>query len=363
MPDSTPLTPGRHFPADLTPPDRGEILALLAAYGYAGTGDIRLIDSSHGGDDIRLNYIIDRRWVLRLVKAPDMTERRLAGLNRLIGRYRDFGLTCPAYLPDPQGRFFHARGPFSVYLAEYADLPLMADLMRDQPSSFDEKALWQEVLDSVALFAERYRDTDLSETMGMYSLFDLSPFDREAGIDEKQQNFNCLTAALRDLGGSALADRLTRKHDAVRAALKAAAHSLPRCVFQGDENSSNVLVRPDGHLAGFIDFNLAGTEVIVNYFANLGGGFQEEVTEPIGAGERLSRTLAGYREYQGRMLTLYHAAEAEKEAMGRYTWIALTAGWPQVCFFLEALKGGALKKEVLELLGMLADLPEEELRP
>ncbi|MBO4838158.1 MAG: phosphotransferase [Lachnospiraceae bacterium] len=355
------LTPGKHFPADLTPPSRGEVLSLLAQYGYAGAGDVRLIDTSHDADDIRLNYIIGRRFVLRLVKAPDMTEQRLADLNRLIGRYRDFGLFCPAFLPDPKGRFFHARGPLSVYLAEYADFPLMYDLMQEKPPRIDSAALWQEVLDSVALFAERYRNVDLSGTMGMYSLFDLSPFDKEEGIDEKQQNFDRLIRALNDIGETSLAARLTQKHDAVRAALRAVYKSLPRCVFQGDENSSNVLVRPDGHLAGFIDFNLSGTEVIVNQFANLGGGFLEEVEEPVGAAVRLEHALADYRRYQGRMMTLYHATETEKTALGGYTWIALAAGWPQVCFFLDGLKNEKLKDEVLELLGMLADLPEEAL--
>ncbi len=350
------LQPGKHFPADRRAPDRDAILEELRRFGYEAQGEIRLIDSSHGADDIRLNYVVDRRWVLRYCNAPEMTERRMAELNRLIGRYRDFGLRCPAFLPDSEGRFFHAWEGLQCYLAEYVDLRLLSEL----PEQEREEG-WQEVLDSVALFAERYKNVDLSEIMGMYSLFDLSPFDKPLGIDEKQQNLNSLLAALRESGETALAAKLETRNAEVRGKLLAVYRGLPRCVFQGDENASNVLIDEKNHLAGLIDFNLAGTEVVVNQFANLGGGFDEEVKEPEGAALRLAHALDSYSRYQGRMLRLYRATEQERLALGRYTWIALAAGWPQVCFFLDGLKSEALRPEILELLGLLAELPEEAL--
>ena len=60
------------------------------------------------------------------------------------------------------------------------------------------------------------------------------------------------------------------------------------------------------------------------------------------------------QKYQDRMLSLYQATEEEKEALGLYTWIALVAGWPQLCFFRAGLKNEALKEEILELLWLLA---------
>ena len=62
-----------------------------------------------------------------------------------------------------------------------------------------------------------------------------------------------------------------------------------------------------------------------------------------------------YRKYQGCMLEIYRASEEEKQAIDWYTWIALAAGWPQVCFFLDGLKNEKLKAEILELLDLLAD--------
>ncbi len=348
------LLPGEFFPADMKAPSREDVLAALAEYGFAGGEDIRLIDSSHGANDIRLNYIIDNKWVLRFCNAPEMTENRMRELNRLIGRYAEFGLRCPAFIADADGKFFHERNGLLCYLAEYVDLPTAYEL---QLPEAEADALWNEVLESVAAFAERYKNVDLSETMGMYSLFDLNPFDKPIGKDEKQQNFERLLARLRELGEDKLAERLNAKNGLIREKLKAVYRDLPRCVFQGDENFSNVLADAEHHLAGLIDFNLAGTEVVVNQFANLGGGFDEDITEPIGAKTRLEHALADYAKTRQRLLSRYNATETEKTALEWYTWIALAEGWPQVCFFLEGLKSGALRPEILELLALLAELP------
>lgn len=351
------LRPGKFFPAGLRAPEAADILAELARYGCVAQGELRLIDSSHSADDLRLNYIVDRRWVLRLCSAPDMSERRIAELNRLIGRYRDFGLRCPAFVADAEGRYLHDWNGLCCYLSEYVDLPLLSDLPEER-----QDEIWPEVPDSVARFAEAYRNVDLSDLPGMYSLFDLNPFDRPFGVDEKQQNFDRLIRFLREDGQNGTADRLEARHAEERRWLLAVHRSLPRCVFQGDENASNVLVGEGGHMAGLIDFNLAGTEVVVNQLANLGGGFDEEVQTPEGAEVRLRHALDEYRALRTRLLRLYHATETERQAMARYTWIALTAGWPQVCFFLHALRGGGeMKAEILALLELLAALPEEEL--
>lgn len=342
-------TGDKRLPGGMTPPGRDDILAELSKYGLQARGEIRLIDTSHGADDIRLNCVIDRRWVLRFTNAPEMTEKRLSELNRLIDRYVRFGLKCPRFLTDPDGVFFHRWGDLTCYLQAYIDLPTAEGLEPGQ-----REAVWQEVLDSVAGFAERYRGVDLIDTMGMYSLFDLAPFDIPEGIDEKQQNFNRLMKALHELGQSPLAQRLEARHARVRDELRSVYRDLPRCVFQADENLSNVLVDESNHLAGLIDFNMAGTEVIVNQFANLGGGFREAVTEPIGADARLRYAADSYRAYQGRMLQIYRATELEKRALNGYTWIAWVAGWPKLCFFLDGLKRDGLRDEILELLGLLA---------
>lgn len=245
------------------------------------------------------------------------------------------------------------------YLSEYVDLPLASDLQLEPEAA---AVFFGEVRSSVAAFAEKYKNIDLSGSFGMYSLFDLSPFDIPGGIDEKQENFDKLIELLQSENENVLADKLIKRHEAVRAELKAVYKALPRCVFQGDENFSNLLVDENGHFAGFIDINLAGTEVIVNQLANLASpDYEGNEKEPIGARIRLDNAVKDYRKNMAQMLKYYEASDEEKHAAALYAWIGFVCQWPTFCYFKRAMKG-ELRQKNLELIDLLAELPEERLR-
>ena len=351
------LKPSEQFPKETEAPQRADILIELSKFGKKGADTIELIDSTHGATDIRLNYIIDKKWVLRFCNAPDMTERRMGDLSRLIGRYLAIGLKCPRFIADDHGKYLHPWKQLICYLSEYVDLPLAGNIELK-----DEDQLNCQVGQSVALFAETYRDVDLSETMGMYSLFELSPLDIPNGMDEKEDNFNHLIRLLRREKEDELANRLESRHADIRRKLQAVYHELPRCVFQADENFSNVLIDDAQHFAGFIDFNLAGTEVIINQLVNLAGfDFDEKQTDPEGAEARLEFAIRYFRNHLSRMLRVYHATEKERQALVWYAWIVMVAQWPNLCYFQKAIHDGILKKEICELLSLIADLPEERL--
>lgn len=351
------LKPSERFPKEMEAPERADVLVELSKFGIKGANTIKLIDSTHDAMDVRLNYIIDKKWVLRFCNAPDMTEKRMGDLSRLIGRYQAMGLKCPAFIADDNGKYLHPWKQFLCYLSEYVDLPLAGDIELN-----DEDQLSCQVSESVALFAETYRDVDLSETMGMYSLFELSPFDIPNGMDEKQDNFNQLIRLLRSEEEDDLANRLEVRHTDIRRKLHEIYRELPRCVFQGDENFSNVLIDDVQHFAGFIDFNLAGAEVIVNQLANLAGfDYDEKQTDPEGAEARLEFAIRYFQDHISRMLRVYHATEKERQALIWYAWIVMVAQWPNFCFFKKAITDGILKKEICELLSLIVDLPEERL--
>lgn len=344
-------------PKERVKPLRDEIAALLGAYGVGEISATELIDSSHGADDIRWNYIIDKKYVLRFCNAPEMTDARMEDLNRLIERYRAFGLRCPAFLKAKDGGFFLPWQDLTVYLSDYIDLPL-ADGMEGEAAD----RLRDEVVCSIARFLERYRDVDLSSTMGMYSLFDLCPFDVPEGIDEKQQNMNSLCDALKKIGQDALADRLEAKNRAVRAYLLPIYRDLPHCVTQGDENFTNVLLDEQGHFAGLIDFNLAGTDVCVNLIANNADfDFAISGDAPIDPEQSLSEAIASYRKNAKMLLGIYHATEQERAALPYYAWIVFASMWPHVCAFVDRLKNDAARSGTLALLERIADLAPEAL--
>ena len=61
----------------------GTVRELLRLFGADSVQTVEFTDSSHGDSDIRHNYLIDRKYVLRINSAPVMTDGRLEELNRL----------------------------------------------------------------------------------------------------------------------------------------------------------------------------------------------------------------------------------------------------------------------------------------
>ena len=338
----------------LVHPAWADLLSLLSLYSVEGMADVGLIDTSYDEADIRWNYIIDKKYVLRLTNAPEMTEERFADLNRLIARYGAFGLRCPAFLSGTDGRFFHSWGKLQAYLSEYIDLPT-AD--KAGLSQEEKDALRREVILSIARFMERYKEVDLSPIMGMYSLFDLCPYDVPLGIDEKQQNLNDLCAALRKAGEEGLARRLEAKNEAVRAQLLSAYRELPRCVTQADEGFTNVLLDGEQHLAGFIDFNLSGTDVCVNLIANNAVLDLDDLGDkPFDPADALEQLLAGFRRNAARMLEVYRASKAERDALAGYAWIALASQYPNARACAKRIETNETRACTLAYLEQVADL-------
>ena len=338
----------------LAHPGWAELLTLLGRYGVDRMETVGLIDTSYDEADIRWNYIIDKKYVLRFTNAPEMTEERFADLNRLIGRYGAFGLRCPAFIQSTDGLFFHSWGQLQVYLSEYIDLPT-AD--KAGLSQEEKDALRGEVVLSIARFMERYKGVDLSPTMGMYSLFDLCPYDVPLGMDEKQQNLNDLCAALHKAGEEGLAQKLTVKNESVRAQLLSVYRDLPRCVTQADEGFTNVLLDGERHLAGLIDFNLSGTDVCVNLIANNAILDLDDLGDkPFDPADALEQLLAGFRRNAARMLEAYHASETERDALAGYAWIALVSQYPNARACAKRIEKDETRACTLAYLEQVASL-------
>ena len=241
-----------------------------------------------------------------------------------------------------------------MYLSEFVDLPVAEDAGLSEE---ERDALRTEVVLSLAGFMERYKGVDLIPTMGMYSLFDLCPYDVPLGIDEKQQNMNNICATLREIGEETLARKLEEKNKAVRSGLLSIYKDLPRCVTQGDENLSNVLIDDRRRPMGLIDFNLSGTDVCVNLIAN-NADFDLDIMHgrPIDAEAVLEKGLTAYRKNAAMILGVYHATEAERSALADYAWIVLASMYPYAYAFIDRIKKEESRDSTLALLEKIATL-------
>ena len=218
----------------------------------------KVIDTSHGENDIRLNYILDDRYVLKINSAHVIWEDRLQEISRLIARYRAIGVYCPAIIPTISGplscRWNKAGQEYTCYVEEFAVYP---------PCNPDLEHDHREVVEHLGILAANYSGIDLNDTKSMWSIIDLAPLDVD--VDEKQENADILADALVRNGFSETARELTACNQALRNQILTVFPQLPRCVFQGDLNTTNQLHK-DGHFIGLIDFNLSGTDVNINVF-------------------------------------------------------------------------------------------------
>lgn len=331
---------------------------VLASYGLPEVEDFEMVDSSHGEEDIRHNYILDKKYVLRVNSAPVFTEQRLRELNVLIKRYNDFGLKAPYFLPDRDGTYLKIIDGTYVYLSEYLDYPA-AGQMKDKDKRW--QALVRERLVMIARFAETYKNVGLTSTMSMYSLFELSPYDQLAGMDEKQENMGELTVALRLAGRPDLAQRYEKLNGGLREKLKAVYRKLPRCVFQGDENFSNVCLDEDGKIVGLFDFNMSGTDVIANYLANI--VFQgrvnyvddKELFDANDVNTIYEMVMASFAEGTELVQAHYSFTDEEELAYQMYAGIVLISGWVFVSAYRHHLEKPETATKAAELLSLIAE--------
>lgn len=332
-----------------------ELLDLLKEYGIEESITYEMIDSSRSDDDVRLNYIINQKYVLRINSASVMSDERLRELNSLITRYNEFGLKAPYFIADENGHFLHQNQGNYVYLSEYLNETIADDVKDD---SFE--ALVDERLRIMARYAQLYKNVDLIQTRSMYSLFDLSPYDLPYGIDEKQDNLNELVETLKEIGENELAEQFVIENEKIRKELLAVYKTLPCCVFQGDENFSNVCVDDDRHIIGLFDFNMSGTDVNANYLANLAfqGRFiyRENAFDEWNAEDLYNKVLDSFKQATKLIEQYYVFTEDEKKAYYLYAKIVLISGYMNVSAFQQYLKKLEYRTEIISLLRKFVNL-------
>ena len=330
--------------------ENAEMQDILARFGLTFQSVTKVHDTSHGEADTRLNYILDDRYVLKVNTEGVMWETRLQEISRLIQRYRGIGIYCPALIPTLEGSLschWEKDGKeYICYVEEFAIYPILG---------WDNDHDRKEVVEHLGLLAAKYTGVDLSETKSMWSIIDLAPLDVD--VDEKQENTNAFVDALRENGYADLADQVEALNKELRKQIMKVFAELPRCVYQGDLNSSNEL-HQDGHFVGLIDFNLSGTDVNINVFVNETNCFPEEEEFDRLTVEQMVEQM---ETQQADMLSVifkhYTMNDIEKFAFPMYQRIADLFQWPNVCSMVKWLKEEARRDKCITLIHALVEKP------
>lgn len=295
-------------------------------------------------NDNRETVVLDNKWVLRGSSSKEMTEERISELSFLIERYCQFGIYAPQFKKTLKGNYIVALSDKNFYVSEYADYPLASDIQ------INSKSLLYQKIKHLGGFANEFTNQNLMKTRSMWSILDLAPLDK--GIDEKQENCNTLCTTLKKFSLDALANQIETYNEKNRNAIQRVFKDLPRCVYQGDLNDTNILMK-DNQFYGLIDFNMAGTEVNINCFLAETAYLPEEKDFMfLSATSILDKMVREQDEALKIILENYSLNSIEKSVFENYRNLILMFQYPNVCAYIYYLSGEHRTK-IIELIHLM----------
>lgn len=310
-----------------------------------------VIETSRSSEDIRYNYIIDKSYVLKINTAEMINEKFLTDINRLVEKYRNIGVWCPKIIKSKNDTYLYTfmenEKVYRCYVEEYAPYATAGE-------NTDEYKLKKEMMWHLGKLASEYTDKDLASVRSMWSIIDLAPLDTD--VDEKQENLDDLVSFLREKGYNYEAEKLDMLNETARAEIKKCFDVLPRCVYQGDLNLSNILTDDNGHFKGIIDFNMFGTEVNINCFLNESMYYiSEEDFKELSANEIYDKMNRRQKEYLDEIFRYYQMNETERKCFIPYRTIINISSYPNVTAWKYLIDNRRYEEKVIQLINLLCD--------
>lgn len=320
-------------------------------YGIELANISKVIDTSHGEDDKRYNYIIDNKYVLKITNSSEINETALEDISRLIERYISIGVYCPSIIRNKIGtltyEFNQEDKKYICYMEEYAVYNFYKE---EKHIDYNFK---KKVVKHIGNLAKNFTNVDLSTTRSMWSLIELGRFD----IDEKQENLDNLIIKLKSKGYKNLASKLVDENIKARNKIKCNLDKLPRCVYQGDLNLSNILVDGDNNFVGIIDFNMFGTEININCFLNETMYYLTfEDFKTLTAKEIYNKMRIIQDNMMLDILSEYTLTDIENSLLEDYRKIIYISFFPNVMLWIELMDNYDMCSKVIEILNITLGL-------
>lgn len=335
-----------------------EIYEMCKIYDIKCENVSEVIDTSKDAEDLRYNYFINNQYVLKISSAVTVNEKFLKNAQDLILRYKKTGVYCPEI----------KQTKYNTFLGEYVKNDISFVYYMEEKSKYNVKEekehidyiFKKQMLGHLGKLASEYVNVDLIETKSMWSLIELSPYDKE--IDEKQDNFNELIPCLKAINQKKLAEELSELNNRSRKKIKEYMKRLPRCVFQGDLNDSNILVDKQGKFQGLIDFNMYGTEININCFLNESMYYiTQDDFEKLTGVEILNKVIRVQEDLLTAITSQYHLNQEEEKAKHYYNDIIYTSFWPNVVLMIQLINENRYVDKIIEFLSEVLKRESEKL--
>ncbi|MCL1787881.1 MAG: hypothetical protein FWG38_07815 [Defluviitaleaceae bacterium] len=293
-------------------------------------------DSSRGDDDMRYTYILasdSNRMALKIAKNTFTTPERVAGWAMLANHYDNLGIYTPKFLKTIDGAYSFTCDGFTIYAEE-----CVAGKTVDDWEAHDE-SVKLDALKTLAIVATTPAPIVPWKTSWcLYDLFDES--------DSHDENMECAMAFTSHItkqfpAYSQQTQQIFNRYVAMRSAFEAEYRALPKAVFQGDLNPSNLVLADDGKFKGLYDFNLSGTETILNMLfcecCECWRGTEEEKAKQFANASyqmAMDKKAAERLAYVGKY---YQFSPSEKMAFMKYFNITYPFRWVNFGFYMYHL--------------------------
>lgn len=332
--------------------NNNDIKNICYKYGIDFKNINNVIDTSNSEDDKRYNYIIDNKYVLKITNSLAICEIFLEDINTLIERYINIGVYCPSIIRNKKGtltyEFIQENKKYICYIEEYALYNLYK---AEEVIDYNFK---KTVVKHIGALAKKFTNINLSKTRSMWSIIELGPFDVDK--DEKQENLDSLIIKLIEKDYNKLASNLVDENIKARNKIQRSLNALPRCVYQGDLNFSNILVDDKDKFIGIIDFNMFGTEVNINYFLNETMYYLTiEDFKTLTAKEIYNKMKIVQDDMIADILSLYTLTEVENFLLEEYRKIIYISFFPNIMLWIELIDKSDMSDKVIELLNIILE--------
>ncbi|AUS96227.1 hypothetical protein CDQ84_11910 [Clostridium thermosuccinogenes] len=337
-------------------------IKTFSLYGSESPKQIALHNSSRGENDIRMTYIVEfpnmDKLAVKVTKNSFTTPERVKGWAELIEHYNNLGIYCPKIVRNKNGEYCSNIDGYLVFAEEYMKYKPAAG--RNESLTGDQK-YERKLYESIGLVAANPAPLVPWHTAYcIYDKFDIT--------DEYDENYQC-AMELRDYYRDNIpehamrAQKLFEEYCRRREKFEPIYRLLPKSVFQGDINDSNILVDEAGDFKGMIDFNLSGTETILNYafcesFCCLEDDSEIDVLLDTEALKKRDAWTAQRLAWIGKH---YKFTDEEREAFNEYYNIVAPFRWTYHCFFLSLLKNREKYPEGRKYAGHILDWTEYQM--
>lgn len=243
-----------------------DIAPIAALFSSGSFTVLKEEEHSRGEMDRRYIYLLEftdgARMAIKIYRNSFTDARRVAAWAQLTDKYRSLGIWCPRFLPSLGGNIAESvliDGLEHIACAEeMIAYPTYHDL-EEKPDWFSIKRAAVEAIGKVAAAP----DVPMSWPSA-FCVFET--FQVEDKTDENYEHAQTVTEKIaKDFPQYAgEAREIFAIYERNRQELEPLYSRLPRVSLQGDLNDSNILI-DGGRFAGLIDFNLAGSEVLLSY--------------------------------------------------------------------------------------------------